>query len=349
MALARDEEEEREGGGRGEPRGHRHHQQNHTDGMGPVGEIWLEFDGYRETSLKMFPVEHQHVRSEKGERDILSREKVVMPSQEEFGRERSSSSLQREEEEIEGRSGFFRLLGKQQEQQEEELSPAFMEYLGRSKSRGYLRHSSDLAQGYLRGSSEVAQGYSRSSSEEKGKHDSLTPAFHHYLGSVIHRHSNSSTGSEDSRSIRITYNRNRSYIFFMTPSRPSLSPEVVWLSPSSPSSSSILTLEDEEDEDEDNISFIFIEQSKITHRLSLSLSPSLIIPLYNSTCNVFLCLIFFRCISIYHCLWFPPALYIPGSHFQVHCLSRSTREGARDLRSLATRPFVVHCLLNLRC
>ena len=201
MALARDEEEEREGGGRGEPRGNRHHQHNHTDGMGPVGEIWLEFDGYRETSLKMFPVEHQHGRSEKGERDILSREKVVMPSQEEFGRERSSSSLQREEEEIEGRSGFFRLLGKQQEQQEEELSPAFMEYLGRSKSRGYLRHSSDLAQGYLRGSSEVAQGYSRSSSEEKGKHDSLTPAFHHYLGSVIHRHSNSSTGSEDSRSI----------------------------------------------------------------------------------------------------------------------------------------------------
>ena len=273
MALARDEEEEREGGGRGEPRGHRHHQQNHSDGMGPVGEIWLEFDGYRETSLKMFPVEHQHGRSEKGERDILSREKVVMPSQEEFGRERSSSSLQREEEEIEGRSGFFRLLGKQQEQQEEELSPAFMEYLGRSKSRGYLRHSSDLAQGYLRGSSEVAQGYSRSSSEEKGKHDSLTPAFHHYLGSVIHRHSNSSTGSEDSRSVRITYNKNRSYIFLMTPSRPSLSPEVVWLSPSSPSSSSILTLEDEEDEDEDNISFIFIEQSKITHRLSLVALP----------------------------------------------------------------------------
>ena len=50
--------------------------------------------------------------------------------------------------------------------------------------------------------------------------------------------------------------------------RPSLSPEMVWLPPSSPSSSSVLTLEEEEDEEEDNISFIFIEQSRITHRLS---------------------------------------------------------------------------------
>ena len=116
---------------------------------------------------------------------------------EEIGRERSSSSLAREEEEIEGRSGFFRQLGIQQEQ-EEELSPAFMEYLGRSKPQGYLRRSG-VAQGYLRGSSEAGQGYLRSGSEEKEKQDSLTPAFHNYLGSVIHRHSNSTTGSEDSR------------------------------------------------------------------------------------------------------------------------------------------------------
>ena len=188
MALAREEEEEREEGGRGEHRGHRQHQQDHTNRMGPVEEVWLEFDGYRETSLKMFPLEHQgnkpERKSREDERDLLSRDKVVL---EEFGRERSSSSLQREEEEIEGRSGFFRLLGIQQEQ-EEELSPAFMEYLGRSKPQGYLRSSS-----------EGGQGYSRSGSEEKGKQDSLTPAFHNYLGSVIHRHSNSTTGSEDSR------------------------------------------------------------------------------------------------------------------------------------------------------
>ena len=202
MALAREEEEEREVGGRGEHRLHQrqhqhHHQQEHMDRMGPdVEEIWLEFDGYRETSLKMFPIEHQQSRPEGKSREgnLLSRDKVEV---EEFGRERSSSSLQREEEEIEGRSGFFRLLGMQQEQ-EEELSPAFMEYLGRSKPQGYLR-GSDAGQGYLRRSSEAGQGYSRSGSEEKGKQDSLTPAFHHYLGSVIHRHSNSTTGSEDSR------------------------------------------------------------------------------------------------------------------------------------------------------
>ena len=202
MALAREEEEEREGGGRGEHRGHRQHQdqhqQEHMDRMGPVEEIWLEFDGYRETSLKMFPIEHQDSRPEKqsreGERDLVSRDKVVL---EELTRERSSSSLQREEEEIEGRSGFFRLLGIQQEQ-EEELSPAFMEYLGRSKPQGYLR-GSEVGQGYLRSRSEAGQGYSRSGSEEKGKQDSLTPAFHNYLGSVMHRHSNSTTGSEDSR------------------------------------------------------------------------------------------------------------------------------------------------------
>ena len=203
MALAREEEEEREGGGRGEQRaGHRlhqhHHQQDHTGRMGPVEEIWIEFDGYRETNLKMLPIEQQESKPERksreGERDLANEDKVVL---EEFGRERSSSSLQREEEEIEGRSGFFRLLGIQQEQ-EEELSPAFMEYLGRSKHQGYIR-SSDVGQGYLRSRSEASQGFSRSGSEEKGKQDSLTPAFHNYLGSVIHRHSNSTTGSEDSR------------------------------------------------------------------------------------------------------------------------------------------------------
>ena len=201
MALAREEEEEREGGGRGDHLGHRqhqHHQHDHIDRMGPVEEIWLEFDGYRETSLKLYPIEHQQSRQERksneGEKGLLSREKVVL---EEIGRERSSSSLAREEEEIEGRSGFFRQLGIQQEQ-EEELSPAFMEYLGRSKPQGYLRRSG-VAQGYLRGSSEAGQGYLRSGSEEKEKQDSLTPAFHNYLGSVIHRHSNSTTGSEDSR------------------------------------------------------------------------------------------------------------------------------------------------------
>jgi len=243
-------EEEREWGGRGENRGQHHHQHHHHGKIGPVEEIWLEFDGYRETSLKMLPIQHELGQTAEqeifqAEKDLHCQKWASLSSQEVVGRERSSSSLAREEEEMEGRSGFFQLLQLQKEKQdEEELSPAFVEYLGRNKQQG--KNSSGGVQGYLRNSSQAGHGHLRNSSEENGQQDSLTPAFHHYLGSVIHRHSNSTTGSEDSR--------------------PSLSPEMVWLSPSSPSSSSVLTLEDEEDEEEDNISFIFIEQSRITHR-----------------------------------------------------------------------------------
>ena len=203
MALAREEEEEREGGGRGENPGQHHHQHHHHGKIGPVEEIWLEFDGYRETSLKMLPIQDQFGKTAEqeifqAEKDLHCQKRVSLTSQEVVGRERSSSSLAREEEEMEGRSGFFQLLQLQKEKQdEEELSPAFVEYLGRNKQQG--KNSSGGAQGYLRNSSQAGQGHLRNSSEENGQQDSLTPAFHHYLGSVIHRHSNSTTGSEDSR------------------------------------------------------------------------------------------------------------------------------------------------------
>ena len=58
----------------------------------------------------------------------------------EVSRQRSSSSFLREEEEMEGRSGFFKLLEERKmlalwqterevEEEEEELSPAFIKYL----------------------------------------------------------------------------------------------------------------------------------------------------------------------------------------------------------------------------
>ena len=149
----------------------------------------------------MLPIQHQLGQTAEqeifqAEKDLHCQKRASLTSQGAVGRERSSSSLAREEEEMEGRSGFFQLLQLQKEKQdEEELSPAFVEYLARNKQQG--KNSS--GQGYLRNSSQAGQGHLRNSSEENGQQDSLTPAFHHYLGSVIHRHSNSTTGSEDSR------------------------------------------------------------------------------------------------------------------------------------------------------
>ena len=114
--------------------------------------------------------------------------------------------------------------------------------------------------------------------------------------------------------------------------RPSLSPEMVWLPPSSPSSSSVLTLEEEEDEEEDNISFIFIEQSRITHRLSpLSLFAWYPLILFKS-----LGLGGWKHVKI---------LWITILSLQVYCITRSTRKRARDLRGAAPWTHVIHSLL----
>ena len=221
MFLQREEEEARQvqGGGRG----FSWSEKDLRKSLSPPREFLDE-------RISVFQVKEDNSSSEKHRGDfkdgVAPGESLIRQAEMEEPRERSSSSLLREQEEIEGRSGFFQLLEDREnvalwqterevEEEEEELSPAFIKYL-----------------------------------ESTGE-DSLTPAFHQYLGSIFHK-DGTSMSSEETRS--------------------SVSPEAIWLSSSTMESTDNSLSEEEQ---EDDVSFIFIEQSRITHRWLLAPSPSL--------------------------------------------------------------------------